>query len=89
MISSTAVLTKLPLTMNPQDAHAGLSGLFAAAVVSQSFCNMLLSNPVQALKQGYQGRTFGLSAEDASLIASLNARSLTDLAQQVVKTLGQ
>jgi hypothetical protein len=48
---------------------------------------MLLSDPEQALKQGYQGRTFGLSPEDAALITSLNAGSLADLAQQVVHTL--
>jgi hypothetical protein len=89
MIETTAILTKLPLTMKPGDAHAGLSGLFTAAVVSKSFCNMLLSNPEKALAQGYLGKTFALSAEDASLIVSLNARSLSDLAKQVVQTLGQ
>lgn len=89
MIGSTAVLTKMPLTMNPGAAHAGLSGLFAAAVVSRSFCQLLLQNPEQALKQGYMGKTFGLSPEDASLIVSLNCASLPDLAKKVVRTLGQ
>jgi hypothetical protein len=89
MIASTASLTKTSLAMNAGDLHAGLSSLFAAAVVSRSFCSMLLSNPEQALKQGYMGRTFPLSAEVASLIVSLNAKSLKDLAQQVVQTIGQ
>ena len=89
MLTSTAILTTLPLTMKPVDAHAGLSGLFAAAVVSKSFCNLLLSAPEKALQQGYMGKTFALSAEDASLIVSLNAKSLPDLAKQVVRTLGQ
>ena len=71
MIDITAILTSLPLTMKPVDGHAGLSGLFAAAVVSKSFCNMLLSAPQQALQQGYMGKTFALSPEDASLIISL------------------
>jgi hypothetical protein len=88
MIETTAVLTKMPLAMNPGLAHAGISGLFAAAVVSQSFCKMLLSDPELALEQGYMGKSFGLSAEDASLIVSLNAKSLPDLARQVVRTLG-
>jgi len=86
MLTSSATLTNLPLTLNPQNMHAGLSSLFAAAVVSQSFCKMLLSKPEQALKQGYMGKPFALSAEDASLIVSLNATSLPDLAQQVVQT---
>jgi hypothetical protein len=89
MLTTTAILTKLPLTMNPGNAHAGLSNLFSAAVVSRSFCQMLLSDPQQALQQGYMGQTFALSAEDASLIVSLNAKSLPDLAKQVVQTIGQ
>ncbi len=88
MMTSTAVLTSYPLTLNPSSSHAGLSGLFAAAVVSKNFCNMLLHNPEQALKEGYLGKRFALSPEDESLIVSLNAGSLTDLAQQVVQTLG-
>jgi hypothetical protein len=48
-----------------------------------------LSNPARALEQGYMGRTFPLSAEVTSLIVSLNAQSLKDLAQQVVQTVGQ
>jgi hypothetical protein len=78
----------MPLTMNPASSHAGLSGVFSAAVVSRSFCQMLLSDPQRALKQGYMGKSFNLSAEDTALIVSLNAGSLPDLAQQVMRTLG-
>jgi len=88
VLTSTATLTRVPLQLDPGNAHAGLSSLFAAAVVSKSFCSMLLRNPEEALKGGYMGKTFGLSAEDASLIISLNAQSLPDLARQVVRTLG-
>jgi hypothetical protein len=34
------------------------------------------------------GKSFNLSAEDTALIVSLNAGSLPDLAQQVMRTLG-
>lgn len=90
MIASTTftVNTKLPLKMKPVDGHAELSGVFAAAVVSQSFREMLLSNPEQALKQGYAGKSFAVSAEAASLIVSLNAKTLPELAKQVIQTLG-
>jgi hypothetical protein len=88
MLTSTATLTQVPLQLNPATAHAGLSSLFAAAVVSKSFCNMLLSHPEEALQRGYMGKTFGLSHQDAALIISLNAHSLQDLAKQVVQTLG-
>ena len=89
MITSQSFTTKLPLKIDPQESHAGLSSLFAAAVVSTSFREMLLKEPEKALKQGYLGKGFALSQEDASLIVSLNAKSLADLAKQVVQTLGQ
>ena len=89
MLTSTALRTPAPLTLNPTCEHPGLSSLFAAAVVSRDFCRALLSNPQQALQQGYMGKGFALSPEDAALIVSINARSLTDLAQQVVQTLGR
>ncbi len=89
MITSRAFTTKVPLKMDPEEQHTGLSGLFAAAVVSQSFREMLLTDPDKALKQGYLGKGFGLSQADTSLIVSLNAKSLADLAKQVVQTLGQ
>jgi hypothetical protein len=81
------MFTKTHLKMNPEDTHSGLSGLFAAATVSKSFRDMLLSDPERALKQGYLGKGFGLSQADAALIVSLNAKSLPDLAKQVVQTL--
>ncbi len=87
MITSRT-FTKIPLKIDPDDTHSGLSGLFAAAVVSQSFREMLLSDPEKALQQGYLGKGFGLSHADAELIVSLNAKSLPDLAKQVVQTLG-
>ena len=89
MLTSTAVRTNVPMMVKPGGAHPGLSSLFAAAVVSRSFCQLLLSNPEQALMQGYMGKGFALSPEDSALIVSINAHSLPDLAQQVVQTLGR
>ena len=89
MLKSHAVLTQAPLTLDPTSTHAGLSNVFAAAVVSRSFCTMLLQSPDQALKEGYMGQAFALSPEDAALIVSIRAASLPDLARQVVQTLGR
>jgi hypothetical protein len=89
MLTSNSLITHATLTMNPSTTHAGISNVFAAAVVSRSFCQTLLSNPEQALRQGYMGKSFALSPEDASLIVSINAQSLPDLARQVVSTLGR
>ncbi len=87
MITPRTFTAKMPLKMDPEDTHSGLSSLFAAATVSRSFREKLLSDPEEALRLGYLGKDFGLSQADASLIVSLNAKSLSDLAKQVVQTL--
>ena len=66
----------------------GLSKLFEAAVVNRQFCQLLLSQPETALKQGYQGDAFDLTLEEKALIISIQARSLPDLARQVTTALG-
>jgi hypothetical protein len=66
----------------------GLSKLFEAAVVNRQFCNLLLSQPETALRQGYLGNSFNLTLEEQSLIVSIRANSLPDLAQQVTAVLG-
>jgi len=64
-----------------------LSRVFAAAVVNQQFCDLLLKHPEQALKDGYLGETFLLSREEQDLIVSICAKSLSDLAMQVNRAL--
>lgn len=66
---------------------SGLSRVFSAAVVNQQFCSMLLEDPTQALKRGYLGETFALSNEEHDLIISIRAKTLSDLAKQVNRSL--
>ncbi|MGA7192180.1 MAG: hypothetical protein WBW94_01025 [Anaerolineales bacterium] len=66
------------------ETHSGLNSVFAAAVVNQSFREALLRNPEAALDQGYLGRGFSLTQKETSLILSINASSLADLARQVI-----
>lgn len=87
MLTSISLRTQAPLTIDPASAHAGLGRVFAAAVVSSSFRDMLLTDPERALEGGYMGTGFGLSAQDAALLVSINATTLPELAQQVVKTI--
>jgi hypothetical protein len=67
--------------------NTGLNKLFAAAVVNDQFCQLLLDQPEIALQQGYFGDTFDLSLEEQALIVSIRAKSLPELAQQVIKVL--
>jgi hypothetical protein len=69
-------------TSKPNNS-AGLSQVFAAAVVNRQFCNMLLQDPSIALQKGYLGQTFSLSKEEQDAITSVRAKSLSDLAKQV------
>ncbi len=64
-----------------------LSRVFAAAVVNQQFCEMLLRDPHDALQKGYMGEAFLLSKEERELIVSIRANSLSDLARQVNRSL--
>jgi hypothetical protein len=88
MITSKTFVTNIPFKIDLQGSHSGLSRVFAAAIVSGGFRELLLSDPETALKQGYLGKSFALSQEETSLLVSINASSLTDLAKQVVQTLG-
>ncbi len=72
-----------PISVRPMAASNGLSRVFAAAVVSRQFRDLLLENPREALVKGYLGETFTLTPEESSLIASIRANSLSDLAKQV------
>jgi hypothetical protein len=57
--------------------------LLTAAVVSKAFCQLLLSNPAQALEDGYNGMRFALSNQEKELLLSIQAKSLSELASQM------
>ena len=81
--------TVLPLRVAESPRNlAGLSKLFEAAVINHQFCQLLLSQPETALRQGYLGNSFDLTREEQALIISIRANSLPDLAQQVTTVLG-
>ena len=71
----------------PVSARTGLHRLFAAAIVSDQFRETLLSKPEEALANGYLGQTFSLTDRERSIIKSIRADTLTDLAQKVNRAL--
>jgi hypothetical protein len=77
---------KINLSAMPVQSPA-LSRMFAAAVVNQQFCEMLLNNPREALRKGYLGETFALTQTESELVMSIRAKSLSDLARQVNRSL--
>ncbi len=80
---SPAKVNVSPMTLQ----STGLSRMFAAAVVNQQFCEMLLNNPQEALRKGYLGETFTLTKDERDLIVSIRARSLADLARELSRSL--
>jgi len=67
--------------------RTGLHRLFAAAVVSGQFREMLLQKPEEALAKGYLGQAFALTDHESSVIKSIRAENLTDFAQKVNRAL--
>ena len=63
--------------------RSGLYRLFAAAVVSNQFRTTLLREPEVALADGYLGQVFALTDQEKTIIKSVRAKTLTDLAQKV------
>ena len=60
-----------------------ISRLLTAAVVNQTFCHLLLTNPASALAKGYNGEGFKLGREERDRVLSIQARSLADFALQL------
>ena len=76
-----------PVSFKPANTRTGLHRLFAAAIVSDQFRETLLHKPEEALANGYLGQTFMLTDQEKTLIKSIRADTLTDLAQKVNRAL--
>ena len=74
-------------TVGTPENITGMNKLFAAAIVNNQFCQLLLNKPEVALQQGYMGDAFDLTFEEQVLIVSIRAKSLPELAQQINKAL--
>ena len=71
----------------PVARPSGLHRLFAAAIVSDQFREVLLSEPETALAGGYLGQTFTLTDRERMIIKNVRAKNLTDFAQKVNQAL--
>jgi hypothetical protein len=60
-----------------------VSRLLTAAVISNQFRQVLLSNPNKALSSGYGGEKFNLPREQQKRVASIRANTLADFASQL------
>lgn len=68
---------------NDNSGNREVSKLLTAAVVSKAFCQLLLTNPAQALEDGYNGMRFALTSQEKELLLSIQAQSLSELASHI------
>ena len=72
----------------PED-YMELNRLLAAAAVSPPFCRLLLKDPESAIQRGYEDEVFHLRDIEYSLLLSIRADSLADLAQQLLQAFNE
>jgi len=65
------------------NSTCGFSRLLSAAVINQGFCDLLLSDPDQALAQGYNGENFPLDFNQKSMVLSIQTDNLSDFALKI------
>ncbi len=79
-MDSILTIRAKPIVLN----NLELSRLLSAALVSREFCEMLLSNPSQALDSGFKGEKFYFSRWERARILEIRAENLRDFALQLV-----
>lgn len=62
-----------------------LNRLLTAAVINRNFCELLLSDPANALANGYNGEYFHLANEEKARLLSIRARSLEEFARRLLE----
>lgn len=66
-----------------QDVTREYGRILSAAVVSEQFRQLLLTNPGMALTVGFAGEKFQLNTEDRNRLTAIRATSLADFATQL------
>lgn len=75
----TQPLTRQPITsLDPSDDLGVIRRLLVAAAISPQFCLALLDNPGRAVRDGFGGEAFLLSAWTAERLSSIRAATLTE-----------
>jgi len=86
MLTSPIFKQRVALQRTDSDFYE-INRVLAAAVVSQKFCALLLSDPARAVAQGYAGEQFILSDVEYDLVISAQGCSLQDFARRIGETI--
>lgn len=69
------------------NAQLECARLIHAAIVSRSFRERLLANPVKSVEAGYCGEKFFFTREEKSRLKLIQARSLDEFAKQLTQVI--
>lgn len=72
-------------TRPPATLSKNLNRLLSAAVVNPRFQQLLLADPITALKMGYNGERFHLTPPEYAVVTSLRANSIREFATQLLR----
>jgi hypothetical protein len=86
MLTSPIFKQRVALRKTGSD-FSEINRLLAAAVVSQKFCALLLSDPARAVVQGYAGEQFFLSDEEYALVLTIQGSSLQEFASRLCEAI--
>lgn len=64
-------------TIPEPNGQGEVSRLLSAALVDERFCQLLLTNPNEAITEGYNGQQFHFSEAQRVRMSSLRANSLS------------
>jgi hypothetical protein len=64
-----------------------MNRLLCAAVVDRKFRDLLLANPKNAVRAGYNGERFELDEAEITLVAEIQAKNLSEFAARVSEIL--
>lgn len=84
---TSPIYKKRVMVRQPGSDFNEINRVLAAAVVSQKFCALLLSDPARAVVQGYAGEQFLLSDEEYALVLTIQGSSLQEFASRLCETI--
>jgi len=86
MNTKTLILRQFAL-VDIEAERTTINRLLAAAVVSQTFRNQLITDPHQAIKSGFADEQFDLSPHTLEILTSIKASSLNEYAGLLIHEL--
>jgi len=63
--------------------HKELHRVISAAIVNHGFRCQLLENPLEAVRAGYLGQTFSLTAQEYDMLASIGVSDFPTFSQYI------